>query len=438
MGPAHDRFGAGALILAGLLSAAATATATWLLARRATPDAAPIEATAVVTATWTCPMHPTIVSDDPGDCPICGMKLVESAAVAPAEVEGGLATVSIDPARQQLIGLRTAPVEMGRVATAWRTVGRVTVDETRVRHINVKVAGFVERVFVDFIGKPVRQGQPLFSIYSPDLVAAQEEYLLALRTRRTLGGSLAAGGDTLVDAARRKLRLWDVPESEIARLERTGEPQRTLVLRSPIGGVVVRKDVVDGMQLAAGAMPYEIVDLSKVWVQADVYESELRRVKAGMPASLALKAFPDRTFHGKVAFVAPMLEAATRTVKVRLEFPNPSGDLRPEMFGEVLLETAARQALRIPADALIHSGTRTVVFVALGEGKLAPRAVMTGDSDGQVVEVVDGLAAGEQVVTRANFLVDSESRLRASLEAMAAPPAPAPAAALGGHAGHGR
>jgi Cu(I)/Ag(I) efflux system membrane fusion protein len=347
----------------------------------------------------------------------------------------GLATVDIDPARQQLIGLRTAEVTRGTVGGQWRTVGRVAFDETRVRHINLKVPAFVERIHVDFVGKPVRRGEPLFAIYSPELLSAQEEYLLALKTRGSLAaaGGLPGDGDVLVEAARRKLELWDVPASEIERLERNGEPMKTLTLRSPIGGVVVKKDVVEGMKLDAGAMPYEIVDLSGVWVLADVYESELRHVKLGMPATLSLKAYPNRIFEGRVSFVDPLLDPRTRTVKVRLAFPNPTGELKPEMFGEVVLHGAAQEGLRIPADAVIDSGTQRIVFVALGGGRFQPREVRLGDSDGKSVEIVAGLSEGEKVVTRANFLVDSESRLRASLAALSAGSAAGPA----GHAGPG-
>jgi Cu(I)/Ag(I) efflux system membrane fusion protein len=428
------------LILASLTSAGLGAGAVWLASHRGHDHVTPAAAAAEKKQVWICPMHPTVVDDRESDCPICGMKLVPMEQVPEAaEATRGLATVTIDPARQQLIGLRTAAVAMGPVGAAWRTVGRVAVDETRVRHINVKFSGFVERIHVDFIGKPVARGQTLFTIYSPDVVAAQEEYLLAVKTRGTLGGSLVSSGDSLVEAARRKLQLWDISASDIERLERTGQVVKALPLRSPIAGVVVKKDVVEGMQLEAGAMPYEIVDLSKVWVLADVYESELARVKVGMPATLTLKAFPQRRFGGNVAFIDPVLDPQTRTVKVRLSFANPDGELRPEMFGEVVLESPLREGLRIPADAVIHSGTRAVAFVALGEGKLQPREVKLGQGDGQFVEVIDGLGEGEQVVTRANFLVDSESRLRASLAAMAAEsgvPSPAAASAADPHAGH--
>lgn len=393
---------------------------------------------------YQCPMHPQIIRDEPGGCPICGMNLVEmdpASAVAPSGgAPEGVADVTIDPARQQLIGLRTAPVTRGPVGTAWRTSGRVAVDETRVRRVNVKIGGFVERIFVDFVGRPVKRGDPLLALYSPELVAAQDEYLLAVKTRDSLAkaGGADHGGDALVAAARRKLTLWDVPDSELERLAQTGEPMKSLTFRSPLSGVVTKKDVVEGMRLEAGAMPYEIVDLSTVWVLADVYETELRHVKSGLEATLELKAFPNREFHGKVVFIDPVLDPKTRTVKVRLSFPNPAGELKPEMFGEVVLRAAPREGLRIPADAVIDSGTEQIVFVALGEGKFQPRKVKLGATDRAHVEVVDGLGEGEEVVTRANFLVDSESRLRASLAQTVGAGTPADGGAATGHEGHVR
>lgn len=491
--PAADRprrrFGLGALIATAALSAAAAATAVLVVAPwRVAGDGEPSAATATL---YQCPMHPSIVQDHPGECPICGMKLIAAPHGAPGAAGGsprkiafyrspmdprqtsptprqdemgmdyvpvyedevaapavdGLATVEIDPARQQLIGLKTTEVVWGDVGGAWRTVGRVAIDETRVRHVNLKVAGFVERIDVDFVGKKVRRGDPLFSIYSPELLAAQEEYLLALRTRTALtrgaggaggasgalGAAAADDGEALVAAARRKLALWDVPAEEIERIARTGEPSKTLTLYSPVAGVVTRKDVVEGMKLDAGAMPYEIVDLSSLWVLADVYESELRFVREGMPATLKLHAFPNREFTGKVVFIDPLLNPQTRTVKLRLTFANPSGELRPEMFGEVVLRGAPHQGLRIPPDAIIDSGIDKVVFVAVGEGKFAPRKVRLGEADGTSVEVITGLQQGERVVSRANFLIDSESRLRASLaELSGAAPEPERARVLPG------
>ena len=449
------RFGPLVLAIALVLGLAAGVGTTALVLRR---PAAPVAADVPHThTTYVCPMHPSITSDKPGECPICGMQLVVASAPAgerkllfyrspmdprqtsptPRKDEmgmdyvpvysdeaggspspTGLATVGIDPQRQQLIGLRTAPVTEGPVGGSWRTVGRVAVDETRVHHVSLKFSGFIEQVFVDYVGKQVCAGEPLFSIYSPDVVSAEEEYLLALRTRASLGAGSAQAGEDLVAAARERLKLWDIPEQEIRRLERTGKARRTVTLSTPMGGVVTKKDVVMGHRVIEGDMPYEITDLSQVWVLADAYESDLGRVKLGTPASLTLQAFPNREFPGKVVFIDPIMDPKSRTAKVRLAFPNPTGELRPEMFGEVTLRSPARTGLSIPTDAIIDSGTHKVVFVSLGEGKFRPREVKIGASDGERSEVLEGLSAGDQVVTRANFLVDSESRLRASLGAL--------------------
>lgn len=366
-------FGLGTVVAIALLSAGLAAAATLLgvRAQQRAADAGHARVSGVSTM-YQCPMHPSIIQDHPGQCPICGMTLVKTSQApgnaGPRQAERGerrilfyrspmdarqtspvprkdemgmdylpvhegdtggqttvpgMATVEIDPDRQQLIGLKTAEVTRGPVGGAWRTVGRIAMDETRVRHVNLKVPGFVERIYVDFIGKKVRKGDRLFSIYSPELLSSQEEYLLALRT----SGALAKAGDTtknenppLVAAARRKLALWDIPEAELDRIAKTGVPTKTLTLYSPVGGVVTKKDVVEGMKLEAGAMPYEIVDLSSVWVLADVYESELRFVKPSMTATLRLNAFPEREWKGKVVFIDPLLDPKTRTVKVRLTF----------------------------------------------------------------------------------------------------------------------
>lgn len=452
------RFGPMALIAVLVCGVAAGAGGFYALSRGYDHGGAAVEGgEATKKPLYRCPMHPSITADHPSDCPICGMKLVEVKAgvtgeraiafyrspmdakqTSPAprkdemgmdylpvyedELKGGgsavegLATVQIDPARQQLIGLRIAPATVGPVGGAWRTVGRVAIDETRVHHVNVKVEGFVERIFVDFVGKPVHKGEPLFAFYSPELVSLQNEYLLALKLRRDLGtGALAASGDDLVQSARERLELWDVPDSVLEELTRTGKPKKALTLVSPISGVVTKKDVVQGHKLSAGDMPYEITDLSAVWVLADIYESDLAKTNVGMPATLSLEAFPNQVFTGRVAFIDPVLDPKTRTVKVRLAFANPGGKLRPEMFGDVTLREAAREGLRIPADAVIDSGTKKVVFVSLGDGKFQPRELKLGATDGDQVEVVSGLEPGDQVVVRANFLVDSESRLKASL-----------------------
>ena len=341
----------------------------------------------------------------------------ELAGAAPVP---GLAAVNIDPARQQLIGLRTAPVTKGSIGATWRTVARIQVDPTRVRQTNVKVDGFVERIYVDFVGQAVRKGQPLFALYSPSLLAAQNEYLLALQTSEALakGGTLSENGETLVAAARRRLELWDVPAAEIDRLARTRQPTKTVTMVSPIGGVVTAKNIVQGARVNPGEAPYEITDLSEVWVMADAYETDLRRIHDGMKATLSLPAYPNRSFLGHVAFIDPVLDPKTRTTKVHLHFSNSTRELKPEMYGEVALEGVAQEGLRIPADAVIRTGTKDVVFLARGEGRFEPRVVQIGHKSGDQVEVVGGLEPGQEVVTRANFLVDSESQLRASLSAI--------------------
>ena len=414
---------------------------------------------------YSCPMDPEIVQDHPGECPLCGMDLVKMKGSEERTTDGprkilfyrspmdpnvtsheprkdemgmdfipvyedeangsaasvqGRAAVTIDPARQQLIGLRTAAVTPGDVSGGWRTVGRVQVDPTRVSRINVKVSGYVERVFVDFVGRPIRKGEALFTIYSPDLLAAQQEFLLALQTRNSYAqsGGLTENGEAMVAAARQKLKLWDVPDAELKRLEETGEATKTLTFVSPVSGVVTTKNIVDGTALKPGDMPYEITDLSTVWVLADAYQSDVEQLDVGMPATLTLESLPDQVFTGKIEFVDPILDPQTRTLKVRLNFENKAGELKPDMYGEVTFQNEARKALTIPADAVIPSGRGHFVFVDIGGGKFQPRPVEIGAKSGDHVEVISGLNEGEKVVTRANFLVDSESSLRAALAAI--------------------
>ena len=427
---------------AGLMLAALAVGAggAWLAMRHRSAPAAQSVPAGDPIVFYRNPMNPKITSpafmkDEMGMDYIAVHQSELQGGAAPAQPAGkdggdgpavdGLAAVKIDPDRQQLIGLTTAPVRQGPVGGLIRTTARVAVDETRIRHIHVKVDGYVEKLFVDFVGMPVAKGAPLFTFYSPDFVAAQEEYLLALQTQKRLaGGGLAASGTDLLDAARRRMTLWDVPPSELAHLEQTGTVRKSLTLYSPITGVVTAKTAVEGIRIGPADTPFELTDLGSVWGVADVYEPELAQVKVGMPAELTLGSFPDRTFHGRVAFIDPQVDPKSRTVKVRVTLPNPRGELKPEMFGEMVLQSRARQGLVIPVDAVLDSGVRKVVFVALGDGRFSPREVETGTSTGDTVEIRSGLKAFESVVTRANFLVDSESRLRAALAQFAAKAAP--------------
>jgi Cu(I)/Ag(I) efflux system membrane fusion protein len=410
--------------------------------RSAATAASPAAPATEKKAAYQCPMHPQIIQDHPGTCPICGMALVPMEGGSEQSALDSHATVTIDLERQQLIGLKTAEVREGPVGGELRTTGRVTVDETRVRKVNVKVEGFVERLFVDFTGKPVANGQPLFTLYSPELLAAQNEFLLALRTRKALQGSaeLAGSGEDLVASARRRLALWDVPPAAVESLERTGQPLKALTIHSPVSGVVTAKNVVEGARLGAGDVPFEITDLSRVWVQADLYEAELARIPVGTPAELRLQALPGTVVQGRVAFVDPALDPRTRAARLRLEFDNPGGRLKPEMYGEVVLRPAGRVALLVPKDAVLDAGAAKVAFVSLGQGKFEPREVSLGADAGDKVEVLGGLEPADEVVVGANFLVDSESRLKAALARMgrASKPGTAPAGAkpAAGPAGH--
>lgn len=364
-------------------------------------------------AQYQCPMHPHIVSDHPGTCPICGMTLVPKPSATAAQASLDANVLDIDPMQQQLIGLQLAPVQVGAVGASWRTVGRVVAEEPRVRKITVKVEGYVEKLQADFLGKPVTRGQALLSLYSPELVSAQKDYLVAAKVTKALtNASNNASAQELLAATRKRLLLWDIAPEALDNLEKTGEPAKALPLISPITGVVTAKSVVEGAHVSAGDTLFEITDLSEVWVLADVYERELGRVQKGMAADLVLQAFPNTTFHGQVSFIDPVLDGKTRTARVRLTFANPRGDLRPELYGDVIFTGVNKRGLRVPSDAIVHTGARTLVFLALGDGKFAYREVKLGNVVGDYAEVLEGLQEGDEVVTQANFLVDSEARLK--------------------------
>lgn len=399
--------------------------------------AEPTAKAAEASAKYHCPMHPSYVSDKPGSCPICGMKLVsigdDAPTHGPAPHTGHDATtnpadrasVTLTPERRQMLGVRSEAVAVAQVAPAIRTVGRVSVDERRVHHIHTKFEGYIEHLHVDFVGKLVRRGEPLASIFSPELVATQEEYLLALRASQNLGASqvasVARGSSDLLEAARRRLLLWDISPATIDRLERTGEVRRTLDLYSPVTGYVVAKTALHGMRVMPSDTLFDIADLSHLWVLADVYEQDLASVRVGTQAELSVTYLPGRAWTGNVTWIAPMVEPATRTVKVRVEIDNPDAELKPEMFADVALRTAAGRTLVVPEGAVIRSGERNLVFLDDGEGRFTPREIGIGRKGAAGFEVKSGLREGERVVTSANFLLDSESSLKAALAAMSRP-----------------
>lgn len=380
---------------------------------------------------WAAPMDPTYIRQEPGKSPM-GMDLVPV-----YEEEGGekepTSTIRIDPVTVQNMGVRIAPVKRQALSREIRALGTVAYDERRVVAVSTKFNGWIENLRADFVGQPVRRGQPLFDIYSPELVTAQEEYRLALEQQKALGDSpypsVSQGAQRLLAASRKRLRYWDIPESAIQRLEADGPVAKTVTVYAPASGIVTRKAAVEGHYVKAGEHQYEIADLSSVWVDAEVYENELPFVRQGMPARMELAYLPGRAFAGRVLFIYPYVTAKTRTVKLRLEFANPGGELKPDMYADVHLHSAvSRDTLVVPQEAVIDSGARKVVFVAKGQGRFEPREVKLGTEGGDgAYQVLSGLKEGENVVVSAQFMLDSESRLREAIRKMTEAQAPAPA-----------
>jgi Cu(I)/Ag(I) efflux system membrane fusion protein len=351
----------------------------------------------------------------------------------------GYSPLQIDPQRQQLLGLKTTAAKIETIAGTLRTVGRVTFDETRIHHVHTRFEAYVEQVYADFTGKYVRKGEPLVSLYSPDLLAAEQEYLIALRAQA--GGSPPdRTGVNLAQSARQKLLLWNIEERDIAALEQSGQPSYTLRLYAPISGYVTAKLAVHGMRIKPEDSLFDLVDLSRIWVLADIYEYELPRLRLGQQATITLAYWPNRSWAGRITYIYPSVDPKTRTVKVRLDVENPQNDLKAEMYANVEIAVAPHPALVVPEEAVLETGTRKLVFVALGEGKLEPREVQTGERANRLYELKSGLKEGERVALGAAFLLDSESRLQAVITEMStsapqAAPAPQAAAEAGAAAG---
>ncbi len=371
---------------------------------------------------WTSPMDPTYISPKPGKSPM-GMELVPVYEEEGGEKEAA-STIRIDPVTMQNMGVRLGRVQRKALIKDIRTVGNITYDETKIYTVNTKFSGWIEKLYVNFVGEDVKKGQPLFDIYSPELVTAQEEYLLALNQYRRLGNSsypaIRDGARRLLEASRTRLRYWDLTERQIARIDQSGRVQKVLTIHSPAAGIVTKKEAFIGHYVKQGEHQYEIVDLSSVWVDVDVYEYELPWVKKGMAAEMDLSYIPGKRFKGKVLFIYPYLDIKTRTAKLRLAFANPGYQLKPGMYANIYLKSViAKEGLVIPQEAVIDSGVRQVVFVALGKGKFQPRDVKIGLEVGSgAYQVLDGLKEGDEIVLSAQFLLDSESRLREAIQKM--------------------
>jgi Cu(I)/Ag(I) efflux system membrane fusion protein len=332
-------------------------------------------------------------------------------------------TVQISPERQQLIGVKIGTVEMKPLEKVIRTVGRVDYDEKRLVTVSPKIGGWIEDLYVDFTGKYVRQGEPLLTIYSPELVSTQEEYLIALRAKKDLAKSsfpeIAGSGNSLAESAKRRLKLWDISDEQIKALEESGQSKKTLTLFSPFSGFVLEKSAYKGMNVMPGTTLFKLADLSFVWLIADIYEYELPFIRLGQQATIQFPYLPGETFTGKAVYINPYLDANTRTAKVRFEFPNPHGKLKPEMFANVEIKVHLGQKLAVPEGAIIDTGLRQMAVVDKGSGYFEPREVKVGAKVDNYYEVIKGLKAGERVVTSANFLIDSESKLKEAMGGMA-------------------
>lgn len=436
---------------------------------------------------WVDPMHPSYKSDRPGIAPDCGMalepvyaddaepKAAETRKVLyyrdpkdpkytattagmnpetgntlePVYADAGATAmpagaVRIPVERQQLAGVRYATVESTDVGRTLRTVGKVAYDETRLQHVHPRVDGWIEKVFADFTGELVKQGQPMLTLYSPEMLASQEELLLARRARDVMQNNpLASGaeqGESLFQAARRRLQLWNLSDAQIDTVLETGQPIRNITLFAPASGFVLTRNAFPNQRVTAESDLYTIADLSRVWVMADVYEADLAAVRADAPAHILVPYGGSTTrIAARVNYVQPAVDPTTRTLKLRLEATNPGMRLRPEMFVDVEFEVRGGRRLTVPADAVLNSGERQVVFVDLGDGYLLPKAVTTAERVGDRVVVTSGLSEGEKVVASGTFLIDAESQLKSALGSMgghqhgaapggdAAPATPAPA-----------
>ncbi len=372
---------------------------------------------------WYAPMNPSYHSDHPGKSPM-GMDLLPKYADDAAEkMPSG--TIKISPERQQLIGVRTTTVERAPLTRTIRTTGHLVPDETKLAHIHVKVNGWIDKVYVDFVGALVKKGQPLFTVYSPDLVSTEQDYLVALKGKKYLDPApyreVTEGADSLLKAARERLKLWDISDEQIKKLEQTGKFEKTMTFYSPVSGFVLERQAFPEAAVGPDKELYLLADLSTIWVDADVYEYELPYVRLGQKATMHLSYYPGKTYTGHVTYIYPTVDPQTRTAKVRLDFSNPEFELKPQMFADVELNVSYGTNVLIPAEAVLDSGSRQTVFVAKGNGYFEPRDIKVGPRVDDKFIVLSGLKPSETIVTSGNFLIDSESRLNAATGDMSSP-----------------
>ncbi len=367
-------------------------------------------------------MHPQVIQDHPGNCPICGMKLTPIRKSSPTAATNAATPAStaieVDPATIQTMGIRTATVTRGPLRRAIRAVGTIDYNESTLADVTTKFKGWVEKLDVSATGQLVMKGDPMFEVYSPDLYSAQREYILALEQPTN-----STGSSELKQSALNKLKFYDISDAQIAELQRTHEPSRTLHILAPQDGFVVDKMVVQGQMVDPGMKLYRLADLGLVWVSAQIYEHDLPFIKLGQEVTVTLPYLPDREFRGRVTYVYPNVDEKTRTARVRMEFHNPGYFLKPGMFATVrLVSELEPSVLLVPDMAILRSGEKSTVFVALDGGKFEPRTVALGpQAENDFYQALSGLREGERIVTSGQFMLDSESQLREAIQKMQSP-----------------
>jgi Cu(I)/Ag(I) efflux system membrane fusion protein len=385
---------------------------------------------------WVDPMHPAYKSDKPGIAPDCGMKLVpvykgeEHASAHESGAPDGLppGTIRISPEKRELIGVRFGEAEFTSADETLRAVGKVSIDETHVVRVHPRVEGWIERVQVDFNGAEVHAGQPLLTLYSPEMLASEKEYLLALKARDLMAHSTLQSAvmntGSMVEASRKRLELWSLDQAQIEELERNGKPTESITIASPANGFVTSRNAFAGQKITPETELYTITDLSHIWVMADVFENDIPKIRLGQSGVIHMPYDGGSEFVARVNYIQPQVDPQTRTVKVRLDAPNPGMRLKPEMFVDVAFHLAGERQLTVPVDAVLNAGQKQTVFVDRGNGNLEPREVREGGQLGDRVVILSGLRAGERIVTSANFLIDSESQLKSAISG------------ISGHQGH--
>jgi multidrug efflux pump subunit AcrA (membrane-fusion protein) len=373
-----------------------------------TPGARGMEGGSEAIDHYTCSMHPSVHQPGPGKCPICGMDLIP---ISKAQQEQGV--VLIDEARRQLIGVRTGQVVLAPWSHAFRAVGQVVVDESALTDVNLKVRGWITKLLVNQTGQRVTAGQTLFSLYSPELYNAEQDFLLAIQSRAptSVGGGTPNRADSLGRAARQRLHLLGLSETQIETLQRTGRASESIGVASPASGFVMEKNVVEGASVEAGMRLFRIAALDEVWVEAEVYEADLEQVHLGQRATVTLDYVPGRAYESKVSYIQPFLDPIARTARVRIQLANPKLELRPGMYASVLLASNASPGLQVPAAAVVYTGPRRLVFIDLGEGRFKPQEIRVGREGNGMYEVLAGLEPGERVATSGVFLIAAEARI---------------------------